>query len=250
MESQSSSEIPGESDLNQTTPGKSIWQILVGVFSSPSTAFAAFDRKPQIVIPLIIVLLLGGISGGMMAPYMSRAQHDMLQQSTIIPADQLAKMDKPPNPAFSGFMGAVGVLFIGLVYTLLIWPFGNFVFGGQARFLKLWGVTLLGGIIAQVGNLLKLPLMIAKDSAYVSYGLAALLPGKDFTSLTYSFLYYLDGFAIWSLIVSGIGYAIVYKFSHGKGILMSFVVNMLIVIVMLVLTSVGMGLAGVKINLF
>jgi len=108
----------------------------------------------------------------------------------------------------------------------------------------------LAGFISIVGSLVKLPLMAAKNSMYVSFGLAALLPNKDFTSIVYWFLYFFDGFIIWSMIIAGIGYGVVFNISRGKGIAIAVIVTFIVAAISMALMAVGMSLAGVKITFF
>lgn len=249
MGSQSDSYPTEPAVAGQEAAEKSIWQVIAGIFSSPAAAFASFDRKPQIIIPLIIVLLVGGLNSALMAPYMADTQYELMKTSPIMPAQQLEQM-KEPHPVRAAVLGGVFVVLGTVVTALLIWPIGTFIFGGSTTFKRIWGVAILGSFMMHLGNLVKIPLMMAKSSAYVSFGLAALFPGKDFTSLVYTFLYYMDGFAVWSLVISGIGYAAIYKFTRGKGIFMSGAVFVVLSIFMIALSAVGMSFAQIKISFF
>ena len=140
------------------------------------------------------------------------------------------------------------MVFASLISALVVWFVGSFFFGGTAKFKAVWGVALITSLIPMAGGLLRMPMVIAKDSILVSYGLAAFMPGGDFTSILFTFLYYLDAFAIWSLIVAGIGYAAVFGFSRGKGITTSAIVSLLFIVLIISLSAIGMSFAGVKIT--
>jgi len=231
----------------------SIWKIMVGVFTSPAEAFAAFNRKPRIIAVILVSIVLVFITNFFMTEYSARMQYDLVSQSTIIPPQQLDNMKADadnPDRLMGGVFAAVGQFVGVLIFALIAWGLGAFVMGGDSTFKKVWGASLLGGLIPLVGGLIKIPLVMAKDSMYVSLGLAALFPGKDFTSIMYSVLFYLDAFMIWGLIVTGIGYATVFNISRGKGLTISIIIDLLFITVMIGLMSVGMSFAGVKITFF
>jgi hypothetical protein len=137
-----------------------------------------------------------------------------------------------------------------IIIALIAWGLGSFVMGGDSTFKKVWGVCLLGSLITMVGGIVKLPLIIAKGNMYVSFGLAALMPDKDFTSILYGVLFFFDAFMIWALIVTGIGFPVVFNISRGKGIAVSLIIDLLFVTFMIGAMAIGMGFAGVKITFF
>lgn len=243
---------PQTAAMAPSVESKSIWAIMAGVFTAPSKAFAAFSAKPKIIIPLIVLLILMGINAVFMAPYQGQAQIDMLSKSNTIPPQVMEEMQRraeDTNPAMSFATGMIPVFILSLVAALIAWFLGRVVFAGGAGFKATWGVAILASLISAVGGLLRIPLMMAKDSILVSYGLAALLPGKDFTSLLYSLLYYFDIFMVWAIIAGGIGYATIFGLTRGKGYLIAAISNGILILVLLGLTIVGLSFAGVEITL-
>jgi hypothetical protein len=114
--------------------------------------------------------------------------------------------------------------------------------------LHVWGVVLLANLIALVGGVLRSLLVVAKDSIFVSIGPAALMPGKDFTSILYAILYYTDFFAIWSVIVAGFGYAVIFGISRGKGMTISVVLWALGILFAVGAQLIGFSFAGVDVS--
>jgi membrane protein, antimicrobial resistance system len=231
----------------------SIWRIIAGVFTGPGAAFAGFNQKPRILTVLIIGIILGGAVAVLTMPYSAKVQYDIVSQSTTIPPQALEQMrESAENPKLvsGAIFGGVMLVIMGLIGALLAWGIGSFIMGGNSTFKKIWGVTLLGGLIPAVGGLIKMPLIIAKNSLYVSFGLAAFLPGRDFTSVLYMLFYYFDAFAIWGLIVTGIGYAAVFNISRGRGIITALIASLIIIGFSLGLQIIGMSFAGVKMSFF
>jgi hypothetical protein len=230
---------------------RSIWAIVGDVFLAPTQAFESFKLKPTILVPLILIVLLGAIAGGLPYKQNAQAQVDMLSSSTTLPPQALEQMRQQaqnPNPISSTVGGAIVIPIITLIGALIAWFFGSFIFGKKAAYLHVWGVVLLADLIALVGGVLRSLLAVAKDSMFVSIGPAALMPGKDFTSILYGILFYTDVFAIWSVIVAGLGYAAIFGISRGKGMTISFVIWALGILLAVGAQLIGFSFAGVDVS--
>ncbi len=234
------------------TKPKSIWSIIIGIFTSPTEAFAAYKQKPTIIVPLIIVFIMIAIAGAVTAKYGAMLQYEMLKTSELMPPqalEQIRQSVENPNYINAALVGPIVMIIVGLIVALIAMFLGNVIFAGKAKFKPIWGVAILGGIISGLGGLVRIPLVYAKGTILVSIGFAALMPGKDFTSLLYAFLYFADLFAIWAVIVSGIGYSLIFDLSRGKGIAIAAIAFLILTIVGIGLQAIGLSLAGVDINL-
>ena len=232
---------------------RSIWSIIVGVFTAPSEAFEAYCKNPTIWVPLILTIALITVFSVLALPYNSQLQYDIMQQSKTLPPQVLNDMrDSITNPKYTvtAVTGMIFAVLPGVIAALLAWGMGSFIFGGESKFKTIWGVALLGGLIASVGNLVKIPLMMAKNSALVSLGPAALFADKGPTSLFYLFLLFLDIFVIWGIIITGIGYGKAFRISNGKGMAISIIISLLFIGIVVALQSVGMKFAGVETTWF
>ena len=252
MESSYDSKTEGVGAATGDGSSRSIFSLVVGVFTSPTATFAEFSQRPQILIPLILTVVIMAATGAVSVKYSSMAQYEMMKTSTVIPPAALEEMRQDAldaNPVTGAIAPVAFVVVIGLLAALVAWFLGSFVFGGQAKFGAVWAVGLMGGLISIVGGLLRLPLVFAKGTILVSYGLAAVLPGKTFTSVLYSIFYYLDVFAVWGIIVTGIGYAAIFGLTKGKGMAVAAITMLLFTGLLIGLTVFGMSMAGVDITL-
>ncbi|MCX6834754.1 MAG: YIP1 family protein [candidate division Zixibacteria bacterium] len=232
---------------------RSIWAIIADVFLAPTQAFESFKLKPTNLVPLILVILLGAIAGGLPYKQNAQSQIDLLSSSTSLPPqalEQIRQNAQNPSPITSTAGGAIVLPIITLIGALIAWFIGSFILGKKAVYLHVWGVILLADLISLVGGVLRSLLIVAKDSIYVSLGPAALLPGKDFTSILYSILYYTDIFAIWSLIVAGFGYAAIFGVSRSKGMTISVVLWAIGILFVVGSQLIGFSFAGVKVSFF
>ena len=227
---------------------RSIWAIIGDIFFAPVKALDDFKQKPNWVIPLILCLILMAVAGGLPYKQNAQAQLDLLSTSTL-PAsvmNQMTAQAKNPNPWTATIAGPIVYAIISLIGALLAWVFGSFIFGKKAFFSHVWAVGLLTALIPMIGGVIRSLLIVAKDSVYVSIGLAALMPGKDFTSFIYTLLYYADIFAIWGVIIGGLGYAAIFGLPRGKGMTISVVIWLLGILVIIGFQQIGLAFAGVK----
>ena len=253
METNDNGAVAGIPEASPPGASRSIWSIMAGVFTAPAQAFTDFKPKPRILIPIIIIVVVASVAAVLLAEQSAMLQYEMMRDSTTLPQqalDQMRESAESPNYINSAIFGPVPIIIITVLSALLAWFLGSFVFGGEAKFKQIWGVELLAMLIAQLGGLVKVPLVLAKGSMHVSLGLAAVYPNQAFTSIVYMFLYYLDIFAIWSLVVTGIGYSVIFGISRGKGYTMSIIITVLFSLLGIGLTAFGMGFAGVEMTFF
>ena len=113
--------------------------------------------------------------------------------------------------------GAISYLLVPLLAAALALFWGNVVFAGRGSFKSLLSVMLYGELIYAVGNLLLLPLVLAKDSLAVGLNLGILVADRGVQDVLYTALSKIDIFIIWEIIVVGIGLSIIYGFPRNKG---------------------------------
>ena len=252
-ESSQTPEAAGVAPEETALKDRSTLAVVLDVFFAPSKAFAAHAVRPRILLPLIFMIILIAAASYLTTPYQAQMQLDMLSQSSSLPPEFLeqARQDaENPSPWTGTIGGPVVIIIITLIEALIALFLGKVIFGGDAKFKAIWGVGLLAALIPSLGGLLRLPLVFAQDTLLVSIGPAALLAGKDFTSFMYLFLYFLDLFAIWGIIVGGIGYAAVFGISRGKGYAVAIIATGLLTIVGATLQWLSMGLTGVETSFF
>lgn len=254
MEMKQGPEAAEPSTGSETGAKKSVWAIVIGVFTAPKETFSAYNERPRILVPLIVAVILACVYSYFFKPYDDAAGMAMLRQSSRLTPEMVQQMEQQSlNPGTVGRVISAIVMVakpvaITLIGGLAAWLIGTFFFGGKTTFRKIWGVTILGSLITSLGGILLLPLVVAKNSVLISLGPAAIYPHKELTSVLYLILSYWNLFAIWSVIVTGIGYAAIYGFPQSKGITISVILTVLATLLMVGAAYVGMGFAGVDIH--
>ncbi|MCD6250021.1 MAG: YIP1 family protein [candidate division Zixibacteria bacterium] len=232
------------------TPQKSIWGIIGDVFFSPIEAFEAFKQKPTIWVPLILMIVMASAAGFFTAEQTTMDQYEMMKTSTL-PAPILEQMRQDaqnPNAILAAIGPAIAVPIFSILSALLAWFIGGFLLGGKSKFMDIWGVGLLAGLIPMVGGLIRIPMAIAKGTAQVSIGPAALMQQTDYVSVLGIFFYFADVFAIWSLVVLSFGYSIIFGISRGKGAAVTIITWLVMVALAMTMMLIGMSFAGVDIR--
>ena len=206
---------------------------LLGVFFSPAETFEDIARKPTIWAPLLLLAVVQGAFLYTTAQAQGQDTAAITENSSFLqrlPEEQRAEIveqQRNPSPArrlISAVVGPVFVIVIMLFFTLLYWGAGNLL-GGQPTFKKVFSMVLFASMIALVvGQLVKLPLILAKNTvAGVTFSPAMLMPDLEVTSTQFRLWSFFDLFALWGTVVTGIGLAKVSGFSTVKGVVTAFV---------------------------
>jgi len=240
---------------NSVASDQSVWSRISNVFFSPSKAFEGLQVNKGVIITLVVLtMVLAAAMSVPIAKYQAQDQVRMMETSTTLPPqviDQMRQNAQSPGYIGSAIGAPIAVVVMGLIGALLAWVFGGFILGGQRTgYAKVWTVELLSGLIPLVGGLLKVPLIIAKESTRVSFGPAAFLGNMEPTAIFYWLMSYLDIFAIWGMIVTGFGLAAVFGFSKGKGITISVIVWIIFMFIIIGAQMFGLSMAGVKTTFF
>jgi hypothetical protein len=229
----------------------SIWAILLGVFMDPIRTFSALKEKPRIMIPLLIIFIISIAISIASSRYSIILQFDMLAKSRRMPLELLNAIREgalTASPVPGAIISGLSVIGFNLSSAMIAFFIGVMIFGSQARFKAVWSVGLVATEIKISGGILLLPLIFLKKSMLVSYGMAAFLPTRDFSSVTYTIFYQCDIFTIWSIIVAGIGYAIVFGLSRSRSMKISIIASGLPILASIFIRIVGLAAAGVRID--
>ncbi|MEW5925775.1 MAG: hypothetical protein AB1746_17480, partial [Candidatus Zixiibacteriota bacterium] len=193
--------------------------------------FGFLTRKTDWLIPLLIAAVVGSTLGHFIRPIyiLDRekvAMERIEKYRDQIPTDRYNQIIENMSEQFAKAKANKYVWYIPLLAIALPFVFfaiitviglltGNFVFGGKAGFWIVMNVVAFASLVGLLGDIVRMVLMLAKDSSYVYTGLGMLKPIDDG-----SFMYYLfsqiDVFSIWRIAVTCIGLGIIYKMKPSK----------------------------------
>jgi len=200
----------------------------IGIITAPTATYAHIVRTPKVAGMLFLVCLAIGLAQGL--PQLTErgraAALEMQVQQTerfgITVTDEMYQVLEARSRSNFGVISSVVGIFVGLpfmvvIMTSLLWAVFNTVMGGTATFKHVMAVVVHSQVISAVGALFAAPIMYARG--VMSTGVAnigALLPMLDEGSFLAKFLGMIDLFLVWWVIVLAIGLASLYKKKSGS----------------------------------
>lgn len=251
------------SDLETTAPppppaapeqSKSVWERFIGALFSPDDTFRDIARKPDILVPLLILLVITIVSSVVMIPHLDLATslRDQLENSgrNLSPEDiersvrmmsAFAKVTAYASPLL-----AVGLW--AIVAGVLLVSFR--LFGGEGNYKQAFSVTLyawipllLNSVIASIVGVARGSIDPREMASVVMSNPAFFVSFKD-QPILYSALSSLDLFTIWTVILLIIGFAWVSRTSKARSA--AVVIGWWAFLVLMKLGFAAMGAARMK----
>lgn len=201
--------------VEQKTTGP--WALLTKVLTEPSAAFESLKAKPAAFQPYLILLLVAAVSG--VLAYFKTIDLSMRQAAASGVSPEVLGTMKTVGMVLAPVGAAVTTLVVSLVSAAVLLFLGTLL-DGRASFKQMFSMVGYASIPSGViGGLVKTA-MIATTPASAIQGVntsaALLLPRSEFGTVLYQVLSLLDPFAIWTLVLTIIGYAVMAEFSNQK----------------------------------
>lgn len=214
---------------------RGLWE----VFYKPASFFEQLKNDPKILVPYLVGVLLFALFFVVASGYLAQIQTESPQFQERLQGQEVTPQVLQMVRISTMVMGTISMALYPLLVAALALFFGNFVMAGKASYSQLLSVALYGTVIYAVGEVLVLPLMLAKDSADASFSLAVLAAGQGITSPTYVALSKIGIFNIWEFIVVAIGFSTIYGFTRNKGYLLAVLSVGLLSVVGVMMTWIG-----------
>ncbi len=247
---ESISEKPDEEPVEELNP----FQRIILVFTDPVRLFRYLRVKPNILLPIMITIIISMITGFLVYDMAIDHRINQIEKNEKIPSDrkdlmidQMAQAKQTPRKIISTLVIApVSILIIFSIVTAIFLLIGNVFLGGKSNFKKIFSVYSYSYLIPIVlGSIIKVPIMLSKGSMEVDLSPAIILPMIEQGTALFRFISSFDLFTVWFLIVFGIGFATIYRFSKLKGLLSVSIAWLLFVLVFKVwLAGVFGGILG------
>lgn len=221
---------------------------IAGVFFSPGETFASIVRRPDFVVPLVLIMVISLITGVLVAEKVDykvliRDQIESSPNAGKIPAD----MKEKQISIGAGFAKALTFFapitsVVGLVIFAAVFFAAFKIFGGEGDFLQAFSITayawmpqLIRAVLTIIPVMTKKSLTMMTLQNPIASNLGYFVDPKLHPILA-AFLGSFDVFTIWTLILLIIGFAAMSRFSRAKA-----AVIMLSLWAIKILFSVGMG---------
>lgn len=220
---------------------------LSGVLFSPVETFASIARRPDWLVPILLIVTVLTASTLIIAPRMDiegmiREQFDGRKDVSQEQIDGTIRMMKKIRPLTTVFQVAVPPIFV-LVVTGVFFVALQ-MFGGEAKFPEILSVTAYAWIPILIQRILVTALVLPRShlrpdkvAGILKSNLSAFIPSGKNPAL-FTMFSMLDVFTIWSLILLIIGYTAASRLKRGT-------VAAIVLTVWIVSVLLFAGLAGI-----
>jgi hypothetical protein len=198
-------------------------QRMAGVIFSPRATYQAIAKRPVILGPMAVVLVLSG--GGaywlmnsetgqrmLTAGFEQQMRDDEANGRTISPEErQRTRMIIQVIGKVSAVAAVVVIPVLIAILAAILMAVLNALYGGEASYRHVYSVVTHSWFIFGITGLVTTPLMVAKQEVSSPSTVAALLPMLPADSFVTHFLGAIDFVWIWVLTNLAIGLAVLYK---------------------------------------
>ena len=205
---------------------------MIGVLFSPSQTFAEIARKPDWVVPAIVIIVIAVTTAIVAIPHIDfESQIRESLDAKGVSGPQAEQAMRFGVAITRGTQYVAPVLIIGglAVVALLYWV-GTKIVGGAASYPQVFSIVLYGYMPQVLKMLVKIPIILTKhgltlqDAETVVRSNAAFLVSFKANPMLWSFAHRFDLFLLWSLILMTIGLAAASRLSKAKSGAVVFVV--------------------------
>ncbi len=212
-------------------------QRVTSIFSAPSKTFEDIKRgNKSWWLPWVIMAVFGYLFFAAVSYKVSMqtvvdnqfklAGEKQQEQLAKLSPEQLQLQEKISLYVTEGIFiaGPVFVLLVAAVVALVLWGTINFVFGGKATFGSIFAVWFFASLPEVFKTLLGIVVLFAGGTPetfniknYAPTNVAAFLPVMETNKAVYALANSIDIVTIWSLVLMGMGIAIVAGVKRSSG---------------------------------
>lgn len=224
-------------DTQQSPPGaplpdtksKNVFERIAGVLFAPAETFQDIARKPDVLAPLLIILLIGYVTTILVMPKIdissitAQQAEQMRKQNPNVGDEQLAQIERMTAASVKVF-GWLGPLFGLAIYAIVagIFLLAFRLFGGEGTYkqalsttLYAWVPLVLFGILVSVVVMARGTFDPTTAATLVKSNPAFLVDMKE-QPILFSLLSNFDVFTIWTLFLLVVGFSTLSKSSRAK----------------------------------
>jgi hypothetical protein len=206
------------------------------IFTSPARVAKNVAERPDWKVPLLVLILLSVVFSYALhlTPYQAEYQREMLEKYKRDSGRDI-DIDAATKPStgktIAGIAGAAVMTVLFTVVAAAVLNGAAMLVGGTAGFVKMLSFLGYAMIIDNAGNLVRIPLMIAKKSIDVRMSLGAFAPNVRLESPAGLLMGSTDIFSLWSLVAAVIGFSVLTGLGRKKSA--AIVVALYVILVLL-----------------
>lgn len=235
-------------------PEPSGFQRIIGVLFSPDATMASIARRPDWVLPLVILLVMSLVTGVVIAQHadFGAAAREAIEQNKNATQEQIDKGVKIATGIgkvvtyLSPVLSAIGLLIIAGVLLLAFR-----LFGGEGDFKQAFSVTCYSSMPGVIKSVIMMIIVLAKGGIIPAQEFATLvrsnlgfLANYKTNPMAFTVLSSIDIFSIWFLVLMIIGFAYLARVSRAK----SAVIIISLWVVVLCFKLIGPAMQSLRAN--
>jgi len=229
-------------------------QRIIGVIFSPDVTMASIAKRPDWVLPLVLLLITSLAAGIIIAPrvdFASAARESMEQNKNATPeqVEKAVKITTSMGKVFSYLSPVLSLIGLLVIAGVLLLAFR--LLGGEGDFKQAFSVTCYASIPSIIKSVITLIVILARGSLIPAQELATLVRTNlgflaDYKTHPMAFALYssFDIFSVWFLFLLIIGFAYLSRLSKAK----SAAIIISLWVVVLLLKLIGPALQAVRAN--
>lgn len=234
-------------------PPKGPVQRIFGALFSPNETFADIARKPDILVPLAVIVFFSLLSTIVVVPKldfesMMREQFESNKDISAEDADRMVRITAASGKVFAYASPILAIGIFAIVAGVLLLAFR--MMAGEGTFKQAFSVTLYSQFPQVIHGLITTVIIMTKSSVQpdqmntlLKSNLGFLVDPKQ-QMVPFALLSSLDLFTIWTLVLLIIGFACVSRFSKAKSA--AIVISLWIVTVVVKLGFAALGASRMK----
>jgi len=227
-------------------------QRIIGVLFSPDVTMASIARRPDFVLPLVLLLITALAAGVIMAPrvdFGAAARESMEQNKNVSQAqiDNAVKISNSIGKIFTYLAPVLSLIGLLVIAGVLLLAFR--LFGGEGDFKQAFAVTCYSSVPSIIKTVITLIIILAKGSIIPAQQLATLvrtnlgfLVDMKTNPMGFALLSSFDIFSVWFLALMIIGFAYLSRLSKVK----SAVIIISLWLVVLLLKLIGPAMQAMR----
>jgi hypothetical protein len=237
-----------------TEPKPNPFQRIIGVLFSPDATFSSIARRPDWVVPLVLLLVVALCAGFMMAPHMDfgAAAREAMEQNKNVSAEQIDKAVRISSSIGKVLMYIAPVLsLIGLLVIAGVVLLAFRIFGGEGDYKQAFSVTCYASMPSVIKSVVTVIIVVAKGGMIPAQAVQTLvrsnlgfLVNYKTNPMAFALLSSFDIFSLWFLALLIIGFAYVARVSKVK----SAVTIISLWILVLLLKLIGPAIQSLRAN--
>jgi len=208
--------------IESPPPQMSVFAKIIGIFLEPRKTFNALEKKPDFIIPLVLVVIVAFILTYISSPILQQStlemsRERMMDQGMTETQIQLALEQQQKYGKIGGLIAVpLTSLLSPLIIAAVLLFAGNILLGGNAKYKQLFSLYCYTSLIDIITYAVRTILILIKQDIRVYTSLAALLPPDYYKLFWFKFANIFDIFVIWKIIVVSIGMSVLYRISTRK----------------------------------